>query len=198
MTKRSLLGMLALGALAAACTKEEPKKAEAPAPAAAPGPVDLAMVRSAWQLVVDRVQASSRVVATYLAYGRPVAVEGRVVVVEFPRDARFHAEALGKDARYKKVDAVLEQVLGGGLGIRIVVGEAASAPAGPPVDADDGPPPPVEAPPEVDIDLDADPGEPLDPDADARAVADLALREFGGEVIDQRPNDRAAKERGKR
>ena len=182
----------------------------APAQPAPSVPVDLDLVLRSWSLVVEKVRAASRVAATYLDNGRPVAVEGRQVVVEFPPQSRFYADALSKDGRSKRVDAALETVLGGGLQVRLTIGETAGpAPdAGPPA-TDPEPPPPGEPPAVVDlaefeVDPENDQGEALDSDADARTVADWAARELGGEVIEERPNDDAgrgagttrAKERG--
>ena len=156
--------------------------AEAPAQV----PVDLDLVRRSWPLVLERVQAASRVTASFLGHGRPVALEGRQLVVELPRDRKFEAEALA--GRSRQVDGVLEAMLGGGLEVRVVVGEHAG-----PEDAD---PPPAEAaapaPQEV-VEFEVDPandeGRPMDADADARAVADWAAKELGGKVIEERPND---------
>jgi len=171
------------------------------APAAVPaGPIDLALVSRSWGEVMQRVQAASRVTATFLEHGRLAGLENRQVVVEFSPDHRFHAEALGKNGRDKHVEAVLEAVLGGGLSLRVVVGDSApaGAPAGDPepgIEAkapagDPAVPPVVEAPPveEFEIDPANDQSEPLDSDADARAVADWAARELGGQVIDEHPN----------
>jgi DNA polymerase III subunit gamma/tau len=156
--------------------------AEAPAQV----PVDLDLVRRSWPLVLERVQAASRVTASFLGHGRPVALEGRQLVVELPRDRKFEAEALA--GRSRQVDGVLEAMLGGGLGIRVVVGEHAG-----PEEAD--PPPAAAAAPapeevvEFEVDPANDEGRPMDADADARAVADWAAKELGGKVIEERPND---------
>jgi len=111
-------------------------------------------------------------------------------VVELPRDRRFEAEALVKNGRNRQVDGVLEAMLGGGLEIRVVVGEHAG-----PEDPD--PPPADAAPPAQVVEFEVDPandeGRPLDADADARAVADWAAKELGGKVIEERPNDSSAK-----
>ncbi|HSO54007.1 MAG TPA: DNA polymerase III subunit gamma/tau [Actinomycetes bacterium] len=171
-----------------------PAAAEAPAEEAGWGaaeaparvPVDLDLVRRSWPLVLERVQAASRVTASFLGHGRPVALEGRQLVVELPRDRKFEAEALA--GRSRQVDGVLEAMLGGGLEVRVVVGEHAG-----PEDAD---PPPAEAAapaPEEVVEFEVDPandeGRPMDADADARAVADWAAKELGGKVIEERPND---------
>ena len=172
----------------------EPPAEEAgwgPAEAPARVPVDLDLVRRSWPLVLERVQATSRVTASFLGHGRPVALEGRRLVVELPRDRKFEAEALS--GRSRQVEGVLEAMLGGGLEIRVVVGEHAG-----PEDPD---PPPAsgQAPAEPDqvVEFEVDPandeGRPLDADADARAVADWAAKELGGKVIEERPNDSAAK-----
>jgi hypothetical protein len=79
-------------------------------------------------------------------------------------------------------------MLGGGLGIRVVVGEHTG-----PEEAD--PPPAAAAAPapeevvEFEVDPANDEGRPMDADADARAVADWAAKELGGKVIEERPND---------
>ena len=175
----------------AAVTQEEPGWGQAEASANVP--VDLDLVRRSWPLVIERVQANSRVTASFLGNGQPVALEGRQVVVELPRDKRFEAEALTKDGRNRQVDAVLEAMLGGGLQIRVVVGdqpagdppEEPGSPAGDPAE-----PPPVA---EFEVDPANDEGRPLDADADARAVADWAAKELGGQVIEERPNQGAAR-----
>jgi DNA polymerase III subunit gamma/tau len=169
----------------------------APPPAA---PVDLDLLRRSWGLVLERVQASSRMTASLLERGRLSALEGRQVMVEFSPQDRFYAEALDK-RRVQQVDAALDAVLGGGLALRVVTGEgppgAAGRAGGGPGDAGPDPvPPPGEPAPgasadpaaEFEIDPDNDAGEPLDSDADARAVADWAARELGGQVIEERPN----------
>jgi DNA polymerase-3 subunit gamma/tau len=157
-------------------------------------PVDLDLVRRSWPLVIERVQAASRVTASFLGNGQPVALEGRQVVVELPRDKRFEAEALTKDGRHRQVNAVLEAVLGGGLEIRVVVGDRPAADEGPedPAGPAAGPPepPPVA---EFEVDPANDEGRPMDADADARAVADWAARALGGQVIEERPNQGAGR-----
>jgi DNA polymerase-3 subunit gamma/tau len=189
---------------AAARSRPKAKPAERPAeepveeagwgPAEAPArvPVDLDLVRRSWPLVLERVQAASRVTASFLGHGRPVALEGRQLVVELPRDRRFEAEALAKDGRNRQVDGVLEAMLGGGLEIRVVVGEHAG-----PEEPDPTPPETAGPPPDQVVEFEVDPandeGRPLDADADARAVADWAAKELGGKVIEERPNDAAAK-----
>jgi DNA polymerase III subunit gamma/tau len=172
------------GDQAAGAPAEEAGWGAAEAPARVP--VDLDLVRRSWPLVLERVQAASRVTASFLGHGRPVALEGRHLVVELPRDRKFEAEALA--GRSRQVDGVLEAMLGGGLEVRVVVGEHAG-----PEDAD---PPPAEAAapaPEEAVEFEVDPandeGRPMDADADARAVADWAAKELGGKVIEERPND---------
>jgi DNA polymerase-3 subunit gamma/tau len=179
------------GKAAPPAAQEEP--GWGPAEATANVPVDLDLVRRSWPLVVERVQAASRVTASFLGNGQPVALEGRQVVVELPRDKRFEAEALTKDGRNRQVDAVLEAMLGGGLQIRVVVGDQPAAEHGEEPGssvADPTEPPPVA---EFEVDPANDEGRPLDADADARAVADWAAKELGGQVIEERPNQGAAR-----
>ncbi|HEV2871417.1 MAG TPA: hypothetical protein VG409_08335 [Actinomycetota bacterium] len=166
-----------------------------PAEAPARIPVDLDLVRRSWPLILERVQAASRVTASFLGNGRPVALEGRQLVIELPRDRRFEAEALAKDGRNRQVDGVLEAMLGGGLEIRVVVGDHAG-----PEEPEPPPDAAISAPEQVmefEVDPANDEGRPLDADADARAVADWAAKELGGKVIEERPNDAAAKGRAR-
>jgi DNA polymerase-3 subunit gamma/tau len=176
---------------------EAPVEAEAgwgAAEAPARVPVDLDLVRRSWPLVLERVQATSRVTASFLGHGRPVALEGRQLVVELPRDRRFEAEALAKDGRNRQVDGVLEAMLGGRLEIRVAVGEHTGPEEPEPAPPDAVPPAPDQVV-EFEVDPANDEGRPLDADADARAVADLAVKELGGKVIEERPNDAAARGR---
>lgn len=186
----------ASGPRAAAAPVEDDWAAPPSAPA---GPVDLDLVSRSWGEVMQRVQRASRVTATFLEHGRLAGLENRQVLLEFSPDDRFHAEALGKNGRDKHVEAALEAVIGGGLGLRVVLGDSVprGRPAAPePGVQDTAPPgepavPPVADPPaadEFEIDPDNDQSEPLDSDADARAVADWAARELGGQVIDEHPN----------
>jgi hypothetical protein len=185
--------------------------AAAPAPA---GELDLDRVQRGWPQVLDRVRSGSRVTAMYLELGRPVALEGgRRVLLDFPASARFQSEALNKDDRQRQLETVLAEVFGTALSVRATVGEDGAAPAADaepargraardagapargraPARADQDaeawaavPPPPE---PDDEFDPSDGPGEVLGADADTRAVADLAARAFGGQVIDERPND---------
>jgi DNA polymerase III subunit gamma/tau len=161
-----------------------------PAEAPAQVPVDLDLVRRSWPLVLERVQAASRLTASFLGHGRPVALEGRRLVIELPRDRPFEAEALA--GRSRQVDGVLEAVLGGGLEIRVVVGEHAGPEEPDPPPAEAAAPAPDQVV-EFEVDPANDEGRVLDADADARAVADWAAKELGGKVIEERPNDSSAK-----
>jgi DNA polymerase III subunit gamma/tau len=177
---------------AQAAAAEPPVEEAGWGPAETPArvPVDLDLVRRSWPLVLERVQAASRVTASFLGHGRPVTLEGRRLVVELPRDRKFEAEALS--GRSRQVEGVLEAMLGGGLEIRVVVGDHAGPeePDPPPADAA---PPASDQVVEFEVDPANDEGSPLDADADARAVADWAAKELGGKVIEERPNDSAAK-----
>jgi DNA polymerase III subunit gamma/tau len=165
-----------------------------PAEAPARVPVDLDLVRRSWPLVLERVQAASRLTASFLGHGRPVAIEGRRLVVELPKDRPFEAEALA--GRSRQVDGVLEAVLGGGLEIRVVVGEHAGPEEADPPPAQAAAPAPDEVV-EFEVDPANDEGRPMDADADARAVADWAAKELGGKVIEERPNDSGGKGGGR-
>jgi DNA polymerase-3 subunit gamma/tau len=180
------------GSTASSAAAEPPVEEAGWGPAEAPArvPVDLDLVRRSWPLVLERVQAASRVTASFLGHGRPVALEGRQLVVELPRDRKFEAEALA--GRSRQVDGVLEAVLGGGLEVRVVVGEH-TGPEDPDPPPASGPAPAPDQVVEFEVDPANDEGRPLDADADARAVADWAAKALGGKVIEERPNDSGAK-----
>ncbi len=176
---------------------DEPETGDWAAPAPPAAPVDLDLVVRSWPLVLEKVRAASRVVATFLDHGRPVALEGRQLVVEFPAEARFYADALGQDGRGRRVDAALDAVLGGNLETRIRIGQGTGPATADPPAADPAPAARSEpAPAEFEVDPDNDAGEELDADADARAVADWAAQQLGGEVIEERPNEAAETRRG--
>jgi hypothetical protein len=73
------------------------------------------------------------------------------------------------------------------VGDRPAADEPAEQPGSPAGTAE---PPPVA---EFEVDPANDEGRPLDADADARAVADWAARELGGQVIEERPNQGAGR-----
>jgi DNA polymerase III subunit gamma/tau len=190
-------------ATAAGPEVEDDWAAPPPAPA---GPIDFELVTRSWSMVMQRVQTASRVTATFLEHGRLAGLENHQVVVEFSPEDRFHAEALGKNSRDQHVNVALEAVLGGGLALRVVVGDSVAPSPDAPAAVENGEAgteavaavepaiPPVVEPTVVDefeIDPDHDKGEPLDSDADTRAVADWAARELGGQVIDEHPNKAA-------
>ena len=97
----------------------------------------------------------------------------------------------GQDGRNRQVDGVLEAMLGGGLEIRVVVGDHTGPDDPDPPAAESAPPPDQVV--EFEVDPANDEGRALDADADARAVADWAAKELGGKVIEERPNNSAAK-----
>ncbi len=116
----------AAGAAAASAAEDD---WAAPQPVAS-APVDFDLVTRSWGGVIQRVQRASRVTADFLKHGRLVGLENQQVIVEFSPEHRFHAEALGKNGRDRHVEAALEAAVGGGLRLRVVIGE--SAPAVPP------------------------------------------------------------------
>jgi DNA polymerase-3 subunit gamma/tau len=150
-------------------------------PAGQAGALDFDLVRRSWPLVLEKIRSASRVTAIYVEHGQPVGLEGRQVLLEFPADAAFHADALGQAGRQRQVEAVLAQVLGGDLSLRVSVGEGRS-PAPPPDEQVVDLAEPAPDPEEFAIEPATDRGQELGSDADTRAVADLVAREFGGEV----------------
>lgn len=188
----------------------EPGNGGTPRVSAGPdgAPVDDAAVTRVWPRVLDRVRNASRVTAMYLQHGRPGRLEGSMLMIDFPADARFQAEALTKEDRQQHVADALAALLGQSLRPAFAVQDERGAPPAPAVPQTSTRTPAVrpaptasepaaastpiravpEEPPPPDeplIDPEHDEGQRLDADADARAVADLAARALDGEVLER-------------
>ncbi len=115
----------------------EPAGADAPAPAATPTPADgpqpepaqalsVERVKHAWQLILQRVQATRVPLYGFLRDGRPTAVDGDLLTVQLPSD--FAARNAGQGDNAEVLAAAVEGVLGQRLTPRFEVVAGAAAP----------------------------------------------------------------------
>jgi len=156
----------------------QPPPAAPAAPAAHPaGKVDLEMVKRSWPEVLSHVKTASRVAHLHLSNGAPLAMEGHVLELEFPRSSAFHGRALESGQYADKVTAAIEELFGIRVHLRCTLRD--------------------DVPEVVDEPLAQSIEDIVDPEAGAvrlnseeatKAVVDLVKRGLGGEVIEEIPN----------
>jgi DNA polymerase-3 subunit gamma/tau len=106
-----------------------PRAEKADQPAAAPDPpaprdLDLEQLQSAWQqAVVSAVADRSIPASSVLAEGKPAALEGERLVVEFPPAASFHRNLAEEPKNAELLGEVLFEVTGRRLAVDFVLGE---------------------------------------------------------------------------
>ena len=98
---------------------DSPKASEATdaATEATEAPTDLARVRARWPEILATV-GRNPAARPLIDACRPIAVEGRVIVLGFPEDKAFLATAL--ERRRSVLEQGISQVLGGSFGVRCV------------------------------------------------------------------------------
>ena len=98
--------------------------AAAPPPPPAPRDLDLEQLQSAWQqAVVPAVADRSIPASSVLAEGKPAALEGERLVVEFPPAASFHRNLAEDPKNAELLGEVLYEVTGRRLAVDFVLGE---------------------------------------------------------------------------
>ena len=103
---------------------EKEKPAAAPAPPPAPRDLDLEQLQSAWQqAVVPAVAGRSIPASSVLAEGKPAALEGERLVVEFPPAASFHRNLAEEPKNAALLGEALFEVTGRRLAVDFVLGE---------------------------------------------------------------------------
>lgn len=90
-----------------------------------PGAPHLAQVQAAWPAIRERVKKQRRPLYALLDPARPVAIEGRDLVLSFGREFGFHRDRVGEPANREYLKQVVREVLGYELTIRCT---SASAP----------------------------------------------------------------------
>jgi DNA polymerase-3 subunit gamma/tau len=98
--------------------------AEAPPAPPTPRDLDLEQLQSAWQqAVVPAVADRSIPASSVLAEGKPAALEGERLVVEFPPAASFHRNLAEEPKNAELLGEVLYEVTGRRLAVDFVLGE---------------------------------------------------------------------------
>ena len=109
----------------AAAQPSETEPAPAPAPAAAPAPppapmsADLEGLIAVWPAVLDSIRADNMVLATALAHGRPVELDGRELVVAFGEDDAFKRRKA--EAEVRAIGEAVRTVAGAPVRLRFEV-----------------------------------------------------------------------------
>jgi DNA polymerase III subunit gamma/tau len=116
-------------------SQPRPERTESPAHSASPSPspsppppaprdLDLEQLQSAWQqAVVPAVADRSIPASSVLAEGKPAALEGERLVVEFPPAASFHRNLAEEPKNAELLGDVLYEVTGRRLAVDFVLGE---------------------------------------------------------------------------
>jgi DNA polymerase III subunit gamma/tau len=108
---------------------ESPAHSASPSPSPSPPPpaprdLDLEQLQSAWQqAVVPAVADRSIPASSVLAEGKPAALEGERLVVEFPPAASFHRNLAEEPKNAELLGDVLYEVTGRRLAVDFVLGE---------------------------------------------------------------------------
>ena len=99
------------------------------APSAAPGADRFAVVAAAWDRVHQTLRERRHLqVQAFLREGRPVAVEGDTLIIEFPPDRGFHRASLDVEANRRILEGVIKDVTGLRLKVKTATaGEHAAA-----------------------------------------------------------------------
>lgn len=96
--------------------------------------VDLESVAGRWPRVLEEVKARRPYTFALLADGKPVAIRGEELVVEFPAESQFAAETL-QDVRHRElVEEAVRQAVGRKFQVRFVVAEGTKTSPTPPPD----------------------------------------------------------------
>ena len=72
---------------------------------------DLDEMLSAWSSVINHIMPKKISIAHYLQEGYPVAIEGKTVVIGFPKELRFHKEVLEEADNRKMVEDAVKAKL---------------------------------------------------------------------------------------
>ncbi|CAN5883920.1 DNA polymerase III subunits gamma/tau [soil metagenome] len=117
---------------AAEATPEPATVSDSPQPAAAAGgehEVDLDLVKQSWQAVLDRVKQQKVRWHALASMGRPVALQGQTVTLEFKPGHRFHADECGGEQGQRIIGGAIHDVLGLQARLRCTVATEDDTPA---------------------------------------------------------------------
>ena len=88
-----------------------PEAASVPVAPRAESSTDLDEMLSAWSSVVNYIMPKKISIAHYLQEGYPIAIEGKTVVIGFPKELRFHKEVLEETDNRKIVEDAVKAKL---------------------------------------------------------------------------------------
>lgn len=83
---------------------------------------ELETVKRAWKAVLEQVKKKKMSTYSLIIECLPVAIDGKVVILEFNERAEFHKQGIEKDAPRKFVEGVLRDVTGQPYTIKCVMG----------------------------------------------------------------------------
>lgn len=128
---------------------------------------DLDEMLSAWSGVVNHIMPKKISIAHYLQEGYPVAINGRTVVIGFPKELKFHKEVLEGTDNRKMIEEAIRAKLNLEVKVEFRLEESSAKAAGSPVDGAAGAEDEVL---EMETKSDSDP------------IVNTALEMFGGEI----------------
>ena len=141
---------------------------------------DLEEMLSAWSGVINYIMPKKISIAHYLQEGYPVAIEGKTVVIGFPKELRFHKEVLEETDNRKIIEEAVKAKLNLEVKIEFRLDESRGK-----ADLNGSPAPSAEGAGE----------EPLDNvvQSDSDPIVNTALEMFGGEISPRERMRRASK-----
>lgn len=100
-------------------SSEEPGDSEAdPEPAVEKSSIDFDTIKAKWPAFVEAVNKESHTLGSFVAEGEPSSLEGNILELHFTAEQAYHIERLEKEQ--KRVEDVLEKVMGTGLKLKFV------------------------------------------------------------------------------
>ena len=147
------------------------------------GGADLAAVLAAWDQVMERVKTRKIRYHAMLQMGRPLALNGNMLTLEFRDGYSLHAESCASPQGVEVIAAAIQDVLGFSPGVRTVVGGADVGPA-PAVHHTDGPEEQAQQMAEVMETEEAEQNGELPDEAEAEAMALEALSALGATLVE--------------
>jgi DNA polymerase-3 subunit gamma/tau len=110
-------------------TQAGPGQAAQPSPAAAPTPkTEIADPEEIWKNVVARVRATRPLIKTWVASAHPLGIEGRFFLLGFPPEQKMAMESLGVQKTRDFLEAIIEEVSGQALKLKLLLKEGLPAP----------------------------------------------------------------------
>ncbi|MCX5686821.1 MAG: hypothetical protein NTW09_05135, partial [Candidatus Omnitrophica bacterium] len=80
-------------------------------------------ILGSWKSVIDYIKDRKISVASYLQEGYPLSLENNLLSIAFPKDLKFHKEALETPDNKRLIEEALKAVLKSGLRVSLVLVE---------------------------------------------------------------------------